>query len=417
MKLQRVLMSFALMAILVSCTREKIIIQPEVTKTIKIGGLFSITSNLAALGQDSKTAMELAIEDINAVFSRNDQPIRLAGVIEDTQLDPTLATSLLKAQAGQGIRYFVGPSSSAEVDAVKSYADANNLLVISYYSTAGRLAIADDNIYRFCPSDMSEGPAIAALCKLDGIQALVPLWRNDAGNQGLHDAVKTAFEANGGTFFSGYRYEPATTDFSAAVAQIRSQVDQAIVQKGADKVAVYAASFDEIVTIFRTLAADTVLTGIKWYCGDGVALNETLRGDAVASAVAFQTQAESPNLSFDQSAAAIWGPIAARIKNKTGNDANPFSLAVYDAVWVLANTLNATDGSGVVWPDFKTEFARQANSYFGATGWTVLNAAGDRKAGNYDFWRIDASGGKTTWVKSAYYDGTNDQATRNITTL
>jgi branched-chain amino acid transport system substrate-binding protein len=400
------------LVLLFGCTRDKTIVQPDRTKTIEIGGLFSISTNLTALGQDSKAAMELAVEDMNAVFAKNNRSLRIAAMIEDTQLDPTRAVTLLKAQAGKGITCFIGPSSSAEVEAVKPYADANNILVISHYSTAGRLAINDDSIFRFCPSDMSEGPAIAALSTLDGITALVPLWRNDAGNQGLHDAVKTAFEAKGGTYYSGYRYEPTTTDYTVAAAQIRTQVDQAIAQKGSAKVAVYAASFDEIVTIMKTVATDPVLSSIKWYCGDGVALNEALIQDATAAAVAAQTRAESPNLSYDQSATAIWQPLEARIKAKTGNDGNPFALAVYDAVCVLANTLAITEGANISFANFKQEFVRQANAYSGTTGATTLNAAGDRKTGNYDFWRINKAGNTSSWVKSAYYDGTHDKATR-----
>ncbi len=404
---------FALFALvmMLSCATKKNPLQPEQT-AIAVGGLFSITSNLSALGQDSKAAMELAIADVNALLDKTNSAFRLSAVIKDTQLDPTRATNLIQELAGRGIKYVIGPSSSAEVEAVKPFADANNILVISHYSTAGRLAIAHDNIFRFCPSDMTEGPAIAALCVLDGISALVPLWRSDAGNQGLHDAVKTAFEAKGGVFFNGYRYEPTTTDFAEAGAQIRSQVDQAIIQKGAGKVAVYAASFDEIVAIFRTIATDPVLANIKWYCGDGVALNKTLLDDAAAAAVAFQTRAESPNLSYDQSAAAVWQPIAARIKAVTGNDGNPFALAVYDAVWVLANTLAVTEGRAASWSNLKLEFIRQANAYSGATGSTMLNEAGDRKVGSFDFWRIDVATGTKQWIKSAYYNGTTDQATR-----
>jgi len=164
----------------------------------------------------------------------------------------------------------------------------------------------------------------------------------------------------------------------------------------------------------QSAASDPVLAKIKWYCGDGVALNESLLKDAAAAATANQTRAESPNLSYDQSAAAIWQPLAARIKAITGNDGNPFALAVYDAVWVLANTLALNGGTDTSWSDFKTEFDNQANGYFGATGQTSLNAAGDRKVGNFDFWRIEVASGRSQWVKSAYYNGVNDVATRTI---
>jgi hypothetical protein len=33
------------------------------------------------------------------------------------------------------------------------------------------------------------------LMQHDGIQHIVPLWRNDAGNNGLHDSVQTSVPA------------------------------------------------------------------------------------------------------------------------------------------------------------------------------------------------------------------------------
>ena len=85
---------------------------------------------------------------------------------------------------------------------------------------------------------------------------------------------------------------------------------------------------------------------------------------------------------------------------------------MYDAVWVLANTLAVSGATDTSWPNFKTEFVSQANGYFGATGQTSLNEAGDRKVGNFDFWRISVNNGNIQWIKSAYYNGASDQATR-----
>ena len=88
----------------------------------------------------------------------------------------------------------IGPQSSAEVARIKPYADANNILVISQGSTASSLAIPGDNILRFCPNDTREAEALVALLQHDGIRAIVPLWRNDAGNNGLHDSVQIRFQ-------------------------------------------------------------------------------------------------------------------------------------------------------------------------------------------------------------------------------
>lgn len=52
---------------------------------------------------------------------------------------------------------------------------------------------------------------------------------------------------------------------------------------------------------------------------------------------------------------------------------------------------------------FKSSFVKNAESYFGATGWTVLNAAGDRKYGNYDFWAVTETDETYSWEMVATY--------------
>ena len=42
-----------------------------------------------------------------------------------------------------------------------------------------------------------------ALMRDDGIRPIVPLWRNDTGNNGLHDSVQAAFQLEGGTVVAG----------------------------------------------------------------------------------------------------------------------------------------------------------------------------------------------------------------------
>src|SRR5437660_11450570 len=131
---------------------------------------------------------------------------------------------------------------------IKPYADAHNILVISQGSTASSLAIPGDNIFRFCPNDMREAETIVALMWHDGIRTIVPLWRDDAGNNGLHDSVKADFEKLGGTVTTGYQYQPAATDFSAATTSLTSQITTSLIG-GADpnSVGIYLVAFDEVV--------------------------------------------------------------------------------------------------------------------------------------------------------------------------
>src|SRR5687768_97877 len=127
---------------------------------ITIGGLFSLTGNWASLGVASKAAMEIGIEDVNAYVAEGNSGLRFTASIKDTKLEPATALTEVTAFRNAGIEVVIGPQSSAEVAAIKAYVDANGVLVASQSSTAGSLAIANDNIFRFTPSDTLEAVAL-----------------------------------------------------------------------------------------------------------------------------------------------------------------------------------------------------------------------------------------------------------------
>src|SRR6266705_2211635 len=185
-------------------------------RVFKVGGLASLTGSWSSLGQNTVAALQIAEEQIEAEAIRQHGGYRFHFFVRDTQLDPSQALNAITELERRGVKIIIGPQSSAEVAMIKPYADAHNILVISQGSTASSLAIAGDNIFRLCPNDTHEAEAIVALMWHDGIRTIVPLWRNDAGNNGLHDSVKADFEKLGGTVATGFRYEPTTTNFSSA---------------------------------------------------------------------------------------------------------------------------------------------------------------------------------------------------------
>ena len=383
------------------------------TKKVVVGGLFSLTGGWSTLGQSSKAALEIAVEDVNAHLSRVNARIRFDFLIEDTQLIPALALEKLQLLAHKKVHIVLGPQSSAEAARLKAFADANDLLIISQSSTAGTLALADDNIFRFTPADDLEGEAIAALMYADGIRVIVPLWRDDPGNSGLHEATTKNFQALGGQVESGVEYSSSTREFSSIVATVSAQVSAvqaAIHDKAA--VAVYLAGFDEVTSIFQLARNEATLTSTRWYGSDGVALSSTLLNDPVAAAFAQQVGYPNPLFGLDEAAAVKWKPIAERIKEKTGNEPESFALGVYDAVWVAAKALIGHRGR-VSFDAFTQDFSEEAASFFGTTGWTVLNAAGDRQFGNFDFWAIRTGESSRQWTRVARYNTATKELVRD----
>jgi len=377
-------------------------------RVFKIGVLASLTGGSGnSLGQDTVAALQIAAEQLDAEAKANQGGYRFHLFVRDTQQDPTKALAAIKDLAKRGVQIIVGPQTSSEVAMIKPFADAHNILVISQGSTASSLAIAGDNIFRFCPNDKREADAIVALMQHDDIHAIVPLWRNDAGNNGLHDSVKAAFENVGGTVTSGFQYQTTTTDFSAATDSVASQI-QSLVTAGADPngVAIYLAAFDEAVEVFHSAAANATLSSTRWYGSDGVALSAALTSDA--SAAAFSASAYYPNPTFglDDALQNLWQPVANAIEARTGITPDAFALSAYDALFVVERTLRVT-GNLKDFASFKSAFVDAADSYSGITGSTALDAAGDRLSADFDFWAVRQVSGSFGWVRiGTYTNGT-----------
>ena len=374
---------------------------PSANREIVLGGIFSLTGNWSTLGVASEAAMELAVEDVNRFTAGRGLTFRAD--VRDTRLEPARAVTEVQALRAAGVQLIIGPQSSAELAAIRTYVGDNGLVVVSQSSTAGTLAIPGDRIFRFTPADSLEGVAISALMWDDGIRSLVPVWRADAGNQGLHTATRARFASLGGTVSSGTEYATATTNFSATVSAVRSQVQAALATRPASEVGVYLAGFDEIADLFTAAASDPVLASVRWYGADGIAQSAAMLSRPAAVAFAETVGFPAPIFGLDPSAAEKWEPLAERIEERGGQAPDAFALAVYDAVWVAAQAYLVSPRLAAA-DSLALRFETAAGSYYGATGWTALNAAGDRRHGNFDFWAIRPSGTSHAWVRVATYD-------------
>jgi branched-chain amino acid transport system substrate-binding protein len=403
--LRRFILSVLLLAAINPLRSEQPPVQSH--REFKIGVLASLTGSGNSLGQDTVAALQIATDQLDAEAKANQGGYRFHLFVRDTQQDPVKALAAIKDLDKRGVQIIVGPQTSAEVAMIKPFADAHNILVISQGSTASSLAIAGDNIFRFCPNDKREAAAIVALMQRDGIHAIVPLWRNDAGNNGLHDSVKAAFENVGGTVTSGFQYQPATTDFSAATASVASQI-QSLVTAGADpnSIAIYLAAFDEAVGVFHSAAANFTLSSARWYGSDGVALSAALTGDASASAFAASAYYPNPTFGLDDALQKLWQPVANAIEARTGITPDAFALSAYDALFVVERALRVT-GNLKDFSSFKSAFVDAANAYSGVTGSTALDTAGDRLSADFDFWAVRQVNGTFSWVRiGTYTNGT-----------
>lgn len=371
---------------------------------ITIGALFSLTGDGATLGAASAAALDLAARDINLEFDALDLPYRVNTIVEDTQLKSAIAAEKIVELHARGASFVIGPQSSAEAGAVRDFANTHGMIVISQGSTASSLAIAGDNLFRLAPNDKLEGAAMAALMRSDGITVMLPMWRDDAGNNGLRNSTKSSFEASGGTTVAGVIYPPATTDFTSQVAALGTALRAIKNQQPSAKVGIYLAAFEEAASIFDLARLDADLSSVRWYGGDGVTQSQALISSPAIARFGVMTNFTAPNVGLDDTTVDRWLPISNEIAAKVGFAGDAYSLSVYDAAWVAA--LSAAEVQ-LHADQLRASFVRNVQRYWGLTGPTALDAAGDRKLANFDFWTIRDNDvvGLFQWLRTARYVG------------
>jgi branched-chain amino acid transport system substrate-binding protein len=366
--------------------------------TVNVGAMFSLTGNWSSLGVPSKAAIEIAVEEINADFEARGVPFRFSSTVYDTKLDTSLAKTYMNDALNAGMRLIIGPQSSAEVGAIKSFADANKMLVVSQGSTASSLAIANDAIYRYCPGDVIEGGAIATSIYDEGKRGLVVVSRDDVGNIGLQNSVKTAFDAKASTTVEYITpYATTTTDYTALLNDIKSRITTLSATYGDTAVGVYLASFDEAVDIFNLANGDSLLQSVNWYGGDGFIKSSAILSSNAACDFAIATSYYAPEFGLPMSAQSKWQPLTSAILNRCGQQADAYAIAAYDAMWVLARTVEANNGVPTDAATLYNSFVAQSAQFNGATGSISLNSNGDRSNGSFDYWGLQKVNGVYSW--------------------
>ena len=410
--MNKVLISLALLALMIlplAAPFTASTANAEVTGTVLIGALLPLTGDLASYGANSNAAIQLAVQDVNQWLQQHGYNFQIQVQVEDTQTDPTVATEKFQVLQQAGVQVIIGPQTSAEVSQVKQLADQYQILVISQSSTAPALGIPDDFVYRFCPTDVIQGPVIAKVMADEGIKAVIPIVRNDDWGSGLYTEAINAFQqlVPDATVAQALMYDPQSANFANIVDQANSEL-QGLLDQGftKDQIGVLAISFNEIVQIFQQADQYDNLKQVKWFGSDGTALLQEVLDDPVASAFSEQTFFVNPIFSAPNTTK--MQDVSNRIKQQTGTTPDTYALAAYDAVWAVAlSIIEAGEYTGPaikqVLPQVVANQSWYDNTGMGATGFIELNENGDRAAADYALWIVQNG----EWVQAGMYFHTN----------
>lgn len=372
-------------------------------KDITIGALLSLTGDLSSFGTPAKAACEIAERDINSYLTCIGKPYSFHIEFEDTQTDPIVATRKAKLMHSKGIKTIIGIQASSELSAIKPFADENGLIVISTESTSPELAIEDDFIFRLIPDDNHQALAIATLIESMQYKVVLPFWRDDAWGKGLINAMDEYLNDASIEFMEGIAFDPLSNNFDEYLTQLDDLVKESLKTYTPNELCIYFLAFDEAVPFFEALSQYPNLLKLRWFGSDGTAKSNLILKNQTAVQTAIDVDFLCPMYSPDKTEKAHF--INLQITNKYNETPSSYALAAYDACWLAAlSSIVAKDGNP---KDLANAFIHTANSYYGSTGWTVLNKVGDRKFGNYDFWEIQEKNDSYEWISDIIFNEEN----------
>jgi branched-chain amino acid transport system substrate-binding protein len=390
-------------------------------QTVTIGALNDLSGALSSQGAGDLAAENLAITDVNAYVKSAGCNLTFKLNSVDYKLDNPTALSQLQAMAAAGIAVVVGPLNSGTAQFILGYANSNHIVLISPSSTSPALGYVAANKYLFrtAPNDAAQGQADARVLLTRGAKGVIIVNRDDTYGNGLANATKNFLQKDSSSVIvkGPYKYDTATTDFSAILAQINTDYQALSSQVGATNVAIFVVSFEEQGTMLiqannNPTYKPLLSTTLPWFGTDGIAQNTKLTNKTTSGPL--MAQVRFPSTLFNVVNNSRTNDFFARIKGTPAYAAiasNVFySLEGYDDVWLGALAIlsaGKNDGTAV-----QGVFSQVAANFFGLTGWEGMGANQDRIPGSYQIWKIVAvPGGTFTWVLSGTWDYNTDTVT------
>ena len=365
---------------------------------LTIGALLPMSGSYSSQGSPDRLVLEKAKEDINKFFSRYFASAPVTNVVyEDTRSDPETALAMMKLLHKEGINFFIGPYTSAELEATKPYVESTDITVASISSTAPSLAVPD-RIFRLSLNDTMQAQALAKMLESQGIVRIVPIYRNDTYGRELYEALNHSFN---GTVESGVSYSPNAREFSVALDKLDAEVEDAIALSGKDRTAVMMISFDEAADILKN-AHGKAISSVRWFGADSVANNPVISDDPKAASFAENVSLTASVTSLDLAEVdLVYLDVFMKDMEKVlGSRPTTHSIAAYDALWMYAYAYmnQGWNASGVA-----DAFPKASNSTFGFSGMIGFNNLGDRSYGDFGFYRLAKEGSENKWRPSAVY--------------
>lgn len=370
------------------------ILRSYLPETIQIGITASGTASLEMV----RAVVNITQEEINAYCEGEGFPHRFEFVIRNNRGDASEAVGNMMWFHDNGINLVVGHPNNQECSLSLDYANSYDMMMLSPSASSRGLSVSGDNFYRTCPSELDEAVAIARALDGRGIEAVLVVQREDEWGDDLYDALEEEFEGLGGVVYERFVYDPEDPKFISVLNGLEAVAEGAVEEYGTGGVAVQVLSSGEVGSLIEHAEVFPTLYGVEWFGTSKIANDTKLFGSVAAEAAQLRLHSPLPVPEEDGGYAAF----AEEYRERTGSRPGFYASATHDACWLYALTVIEvwTTDTGFV----RRELPDVAESYVGASGLCGLDAYGDRKAVDYEFWGCVLEDGGVGLERLGRYD-------------
>jgi branched-chain amino acid transport system substrate-binding protein len=384
---------------------------------VPLGVLIDLSGPLTTHGEDMKTTVTIAAEDINKKFEMDGKPYRVKLYVEDTKADPKIAMDTVMALQTKGVKLIVGPESSGEVKNIIGYVGSNKIIVASPSSTAATkylgVTTPDEKkyVFRFVPTDSFQTKGIAKLAHELGVKAVVITHVGNAWGKGLDEFGKTEFQKQGIEVKNSVEYpDPAPADFTPYIATIEGNVNALMKNYTKDQIAVVAFSYEEVATMLAQTPDNSGLLNVKWIGCDGIAKSNKIVADVPGKAnkiKLYSTVSETRGgKEFDD--------LNSTYYQRTGSSPMSYGLNAYDTTWILAQSFAKVydeqgkfneDAVAEAVPKVAEEYSTGKYGVSPVSGEIKFNEYNDRIGSEYRIYAVSDG----TWKESGVWKFATDE--------
>jgi branched-chain amino acid transport system substrate-binding protein len=381
--------------------------------TVNIGVLDDLTDGLSGEGLKINFTVHQAVNDINAYLQSTPYAgkVTFNVVVLNYALDNTQALNDLATFKSEGISVVVGPLNSGAAQAILPTADSDQIVLISPSSTSSALAIPNDYLFRTAPTDIVQGKADARMMYQDGVRYLIQVYRQDTYGSGLANYTKADFTADGGTVVDSIPYDTSTSNFAPILATLNSDWTKAVNEAGGNNnsVAIQLIAFDEGATLLQQAASNypnLIKTPQPWYGTDGV------EGEAAFTNSTIGTTMQAvrlPSTVFGYTNSSKTQTLCSELFKATSQTCDSYPIGAYDDVWIAALSVlscGTYQGSCI-----QKVLPTVADNYYGVSGWTELDANGDRAISDYLIYCITGPANNLAWTVCGSWSYQTDTVT------